>query len=62
MDVVSILSLGAIGLGFLLAYLAYRLLAGGQTNERTIYVFMVFCLTLVAVRCFNIPMASIKQP
>jgi hypothetical protein len=49
MDIVSILGLGAIGLGFLLAYLAYRLLAKNQIRERPLYIFMAFCLVLVGV-------------
>jgi hypothetical protein len=49
MDVVSILGLGAVGLGFLLAYLSYRLLANPLSKERPIYIFMVFCLALVCV-------------
>jgi hypothetical protein len=49
MDIVSILSLGAIGLGFLLAFLAYRLLATGQARERPVYIYMIFCLSLLGV-------------
>jgi hypothetical protein len=49
MGIVSILGFGAIGLGFLLAYLAYRLLAKDPTRERPIYVYMAFCLVLVGV-------------
>lgn len=49
MDVVSILGLGAIGLGFLLAFLTYRLLATERTNNRPIYVFQFFCFALVLV-------------
>ena len=49
MDIVSILSLGTVGLGFLLAFLAFRLLSNGKSNERPIYIFMIFCLVLVAV-------------
>jgi hypothetical protein len=49
MDIVSILGFGAIGLGFLLAFLAYRLLATGKAQERPVYVYMAFCLSLLAV-------------
>src|ERR1700740_1849501 len=49
MDIASILGFGAIGLGFLLAVLAYRLLANSQQKERPIYIFMVFCLALLGV-------------
>jgi hypothetical protein len=45
----SILGYGAIGLGFLLAVLAYRLLREGHLNERPIYVFEGFCLALVII-------------
>ncbi len=45
----SILGYGAIGLGFLLAVLAYRLLRAGHINERPIYVFEGFCLVLVII-------------
>jgi len=48
-DVASILGYGAIGLGFLLAILAYRLLSAGKASERPIYVFEVFCLALVII-------------
>lgn len=50
----SILGYGAIGLGFLLAYLAYRLLLKEQTQSvprdtilRSIYIFEIFCVFLV---------------
>ena len=49
MNIAAILGYGAIGLGFLLAVLAYRLLASDRTRERPIYVFMVFCLALLGV-------------
>jgi len=49
MDILSILGLGAIGLGFLLAFLAYRLLATERTNNRPVYVYQVFCLALVLI-------------
>jgi hypothetical protein len=54
MDFVSILQFGAIGLGFLLAFLAYKLLANEQSRDTprsniitAIYVFMVFSFLLV---------------
>lgn len=53
LDVTRILSVGSIGLGFLLAYLSYRLLARAQEAEhpnphvmRLIQVFMMFSLAL----------------
>jgi hypothetical protein len=53
-DVVQVLSLGAIGLGFFLAIFAYRLLTREQrVNEprsnilRAIYIYMTFALVLV---------------
>lgn len=49
MDIVSILSLGTVGLGFLLAFLAFRLLSGEKPRERPIYIFMLFCLILVVI-------------
>jgi hypothetical protein len=49
MDIVAILGVGAIGLGLLLALLAYRLLAEPNGRERPIYIFMVFCLVLLGV-------------
>jgi hypothetical protein len=49
MDIASILGFGAIGLGFLLALLAYRLLATGEARERPVYIYMVFCLALLGV-------------
>jgi hypothetical protein len=51
-SVASILGYGAIGLGFLLALLAYRLLGKPGIKERPIYVFEVFCLVLVLVGAF----------
>jgi hypothetical protein len=41
----SILGYGAIGLGFLLAVLAYRLLRKGNVKDTQIYVFEVFALS-----------------
>jgi hypothetical protein len=49
MDIASILGFGAIGLGFLLAFLAYRLLATNDARERPVYIYMVFCLALLGV-------------
>jgi hypothetical protein len=56
LDVVKILSYGVIGLGFLLAFLAYRLLAQEQRREqvrsealRSIYLFMAFAVVLCLV-------------
>jgi hypothetical protein len=49
MDIASILSYGAIGLGFLLAYLAYQLLASGMASERQVYTYMAFCLSLLII-------------
>lgn len=51
-NVVSILGYGAVGLGLLLAILAYRLLLSGTVNERPVYVFEGFCLTLVIIGAF----------
>lgn len=48
MDVPAILSAGAIGLGFLLAFLTYLLIRGGERGT-VIYVFMSFCFALVLV-------------
>jgi hypothetical protein len=45
----SILGYGVIGLGLLLAILAYRLLSNGVVRERPIYVFEGFCLTVVII-------------
>jgi hypothetical protein len=54
LDVVDILRLGAIGLGFLLALMSYRLLAKEQTNKEArpailgaIKTYMGFALILV---------------
>lgn len=56
MDPVKILGYGVIGLGFLLALLAYRLLAKEQAQKkanplvlRAIYVFMFFSFALTAI-------------
>lgn len=49
MDIASILGFGAIGLGFLLAFLAYRLLATNEARERPVYIYMAFCLALLGV-------------
>ena len=53
MDIVKILGLGVVGLGFLLAYLAYRLLSQAQLHAslapgafRAIYYFMTFSFAL----------------
>lgn len=48
-NIASILGTGAIGLGFLLAYLTYRLLKQHQKNYTPIYVFEFFCFALVLV-------------
>ena len=48
-SIVSILGLGAVGLGFLLALLSYRLLRQERTNNTPIYVFQFFCFALVLV-------------
>ena len=52
-DIPSILSYGVIGLGFLLAFLTFRLLSNEQKNEKprksilnACYLFMVFSLIL----------------
>lgn len=54
MDIVSILQIGTVGLGFLLAYFAFRLLRKEQEkaeprvkNLRATYTFMLFSLLLV---------------
>ena len=54
--IVQILGLGAIGLGFLLAVLAYRLLTNEQEKKtpsqgilRAIYVYMAFSLALLLI-------------
>ncbi len=54
MDVVSILQIGVVGLGFLLAFLAYKLLTQEQNRHPPrnrillgIYVFMFFSVCLV---------------
>lgn len=49
MNIVSILGLGSIGLGFLLAFLTYRLLTKEREQNLPIYVFQVFCFLLVLV-------------
>jgi hypothetical protein len=49
MNITSILGFGAIGLGFLLALFAYRLLAKGVTRERPFYIYLAFCLALLGV-------------
>lgn len=46
---VDILSFGAIGLGFLLAFLAYRLLSKPETHHGAIYIYMLFCTALVLI-------------
>lgn len=64
MDIVKILGYGVSGLGFLLAFLAYRLLSQAQRNPspsshvfRAIYVFMAFsfalCILGLASQFFN---------
>jgi len=45
----SILSFGTIGLGFLLAFLAYQLLSKPDTQKGSVYVFMFFCVVLVVI-------------
>ena len=63
LDAFNILSYGVIGLGFLLAYLAYRLLGREQSNAIprrsiliAIYVFMVFsvCLCIIGFGSENL--------
>jgi hypothetical protein len=56
MSITSILGYGAIGLGFLLAYLAYRLLLQEQGTKtprpeilKAIYLFECFCVVLVVL-------------
>ena len=56
LDVLKILQVGVIGLGFLLALLAYHLLTKEQTQEtprpdilKSIYVFMSFSVTLCVI-------------
>jgi len=54
LDVIRILGLGVIGLGFLLAFLAYRLLSKIQPNPnrsvlRSIYFFMGFSIVLCGI-------------
>lgn len=51
-NITSILGLGAVGLGFLLAFLTYNLLRKPQTNHTPIYVFEFFCFALVLVGAF----------
>jgi hypothetical protein len=51
-SITSILGLGAIGLGFLLAFLTYSLLRTERTNNTPIYVFQFFCFALVLVGAF----------
>ncbi|WLA69208.1 hypothetical protein [Bradyrhizobium diazoefficiens] len=48
-NITSILGLGAVGLGFLLAFLTYSLLKQPQKNYTPIYVFEFFCFALVLV-------------
>jgi hypothetical protein len=55
-EIVSVLRLGAVGLGFLLAFLAFRVLTGEQRREQprgamlaAAYVFMVFSLLICAL-------------
>ncbi|MGY3233909.1 hypothetical protein ACVWZ4_005551 [Bradyrhizobium sp. USDA 4472] len=48
MNIPAILSAGAIGLGFLLAFLTYLLLRANARGT-PIYVFMCFCFALVLV-------------
>lgn len=55
-DVYRILSYGAIGLGFILAFLAFQLLRKEQDKERprrqmltSVYLFMLFSLALSAI-------------
>jgi hypothetical protein len=48
-NITSILGLGAVGLGFLLAFLTYNLLKRPQPNYTPIYVFEFFCFALVLV-------------
>ena len=52
MDIVAILGFGAIGLGFLLAFLTYQLLRRERKNNRPIYVFQFFCFMLVLIGAF----------
>ena len=56
MDIVSILQVGVIGLGFLLAYLSYKLLDGERRQKVPrnkmfipIYIFMFFSLCIVII-------------
>ncbi|MEH6442958.1 MAG: hypothetical protein V7784_03590 [Oceanospirillaceae bacterium] len=49
MNIVSILGLGAIGLGFLLALLTYKLLRQAPVNNVPIYVYQFFCFVLVLI-------------
>jgi cell division protein FtsL len=45
----SILSFGTIGLGFLLAFMAYQLLSKPDPKTGSVYVFMFFCVVLVVI-------------
>jgi hypothetical protein len=49
MDVMAILGVGALGLGLLLAILAYRLLAQSNGKQPPIYFFMASCLVFLGV-------------
>lgn len=48
-SITSILGAGAIGLGFLLAYLTYNLLKEERAKYGPIYVYEFFCFALVIV-------------
>ena len=68
-DVPGILAYGVIGLGFLLALLAYRLLSREQTNQqvrepmiRAIYIFMAFSVLLCTVGLVSEWSRSQPQP
>lgn len=49
LSVYEILGYGVIGLGFLLAFLAYLLLRKDRSKPGPVYVFMVFCVVLCGI-------------
>lgn len=69
LDIAKVLSFGAIGLGFLLALFAYRLLAAeqGRANSRAsmlkaVYVFMAFSIVLTLIGLAQVSMQAPPRP
>jgi hypothetical protein len=69
LPIVDILGMGSAGLGFLLAFLSFRMLSREQRNESVrkpmlyaVYVFMVFSIVLCMIGIFGQPLTAAGNP